>query len=138
MIDDVSLRSLDFLSFLIIFLILFPSPNVFMYLHFFPIDTKRRSHPTDPALVARLLPAQKIWLENYNIYFFFLRFTIILQNHRRKLLLLQPAREGQPGQVMSESNKHILDNVYPQWIDLQERLSKLAKPGPGMNRRVVI
>jgi hypothetical protein len=32
---------------------------------------------------------------------------------------------------MSESNKHTLDKVYSQWIDLQEHLSKLAKPGAG-------
>jgi hypothetical protein len=32
---------------------------------------------------------------------------------------------------MSESNHHTLEKVYPQWIDLKEHLSKLAKPSSG-------
>ena len=42
--------------------------------------------------------------------------------------LLQPLHEWQ---LMSESNHHTLDKVYPQWIDLKEHLSKLAKSGAG-------
>ena len=42
--------------------------------------------------------------------------------------LLQPLHEWQ---LMSESNHHTLEKVYPQWIDLKEHLSKLAKPSSG-------
>ena len=42
--------------------------------------------------------------------------------------LLRPIHEWQ---LISESNKHTLDKVYPQWMGLQEHLSKLAIPGAG-------